>query len=83
MVLVLYSTVATNCIHMGYTVCILGFLYLQSTREKPCTQVLGHTGAEFCIFSIAKGGGKMMHINQTFLLFMNEGKAQFECWAVA
>lgn len=33
---------------------------------------MGSTGAEFCIFSIAKGGGKLMHINQSFL-FVDEG----------
>lgn len=70
-----YLTVATDCIDMDYTVCVFGFPYLQLPREKRCTQ--------FCIFRVAKGGGRMMHINQTFLLFMKEGKAQFECWAFA
>lgn len=77
----LVLTVATDCIEMGYIVCIFRFPYLQLPREKRCTQVLGNTGASFVYF--AKGGGKIMHIDQTFLLFVDEGKAQLECWAVA
>lgn len=84
MVLVLYFTVATDCIDMGCTVRIFGFPYLQLPRWRNGAREICETlGLSFVYLALPKGGGNIMHINQTFLLFMNEGKAQLECWAVA
>lgn len=73
---------ATDCIDMGDTVYILGFPYLHLPGEKRCTQVLGKHWS-FVNLMLPKGEGKKMHINPTFLLFMNDGKAWLECWTVA
>lgn len=69
----MYSTVATDCIHMGYAVCIFGFPYLQSTRVKRCTPVL-----RFAYLALPKGEGRWCTYIKLFCCFWMKVRHSFD-----